>query len=140
MSTLPAILHEQIAALLEAGDRLFERGNDDAALAKYREAEALLPSERERWEASTLVLTAIGDTLFQKGDFASAAEALLDAIDCVGGEENPFIHLRLGQCAFELSELDGAIASLRIAYELAGPDVFDDEDEKYQEFFRSRQN
>ncbi|KAF0814225.1 hypothetical protein IGB42_01124 [Andreprevotia sp. IGB-42] len=139
MSTLPAILHDQISALLDAGDRLFERGDDEGALRKYREAEALLPSVREPWEASTLVLIAIGDTLFQMRDFAAAAEALLDAIDCAGGEENPFIHLRLGQCAYELGEHEGAVESLKAAYELGGPDVFEDEEEVYLALLQVKQ-
>ncbi|SMC28919.1 Tetratricopeptide repeat-containing protein [Andreprevotia lacus DSM 23236] len=139
MSVLPAILHDQIVALLDAGDRLFERGDDDGALKKYREAEALLPSERQPWEASTLVLIAIGDTLFQKRDFAAAAEVLLDALDCAGGEENPFVHLRLGQCAYELGERDSALESFKEALALGGNDIFEDEDDIYLGLLRDIQ-
>lgn len=132
-TTLPAILQEPIQALLDEGDKLFDKGKFDAALAKYTAARDLLPSERERWEASTWVLTAIGDTHFLQGNFVAAQDALQQASVCPEGAENPFILLRLGQCAFELANVDHARTLLQQAYQLAGEDVFEDEDEKYQQ-------
>ncbi|UXY14341.1 tetratricopeptide repeat protein [Chitiniphilus purpureus] len=131
MTILPSILHDQITVLLEAGDRRFEKGDDHGALAKYREAEALLPSERERFEDSTWVLVAIGDALFQLAQFEPAREALDAARRCPQGEDNPFIHLRLGQCLFEAGALAQAQTHLARAFEHGGLAVFEDEDEKY---------
>ena len=68
MTALPAILHEPIQVLLDEGDNLFDKGKFEAALAKYEEARAILPSDPERWEATTWILTAIGDTCFLMGD------------------------------------------------------------------------
>ncbi|WP_148715954.1 tetratricopeptide repeat protein [Chitinolyticbacter meiyuanensis] len=138
MTILPAILHEQITALLDEGDKHFEKGRDAQALAKYREAEVLLPTERERFEASTIVLTAIGDTQFQLGDFNAASETLILALRCPEGEGNPFIHLRLGQCALELGNEARAADQLAQAFETGGVEVFEDEDERYLDFLKQR--
>ncbi|HSC79662.1 MAG TPA: tetratricopeptide repeat protein [Chitinolyticbacter sp.] len=138
MTILPAILHEQITTLLDEGDKHFEKGRDEQALAKYREAEALLPTERERFEASTIVLTAIGDTLFQLRDFSAASDTLILALRCPDGEGNPFIHLRLGQCALELGNEARAADQLGQAFESGGLDVFEDEDAHYLAFLKER--
>jgi len=132
MTTLPSIIHEPIQALVDAGDALFDKGKFEAALAKYSEAYALLPSDKERWEATTWVLAAIGDASFQIGDFASAETALAQAITCPEGADNPFLHLRLGQCAFELGRMELASEALAHALEVAGEEVFEDEDPKYR--------
>ncbi|WP_269531564.1 tol-pal system YbgF family protein [Chitinimonas sp. BJYL2] len=132
MTALPAILHEPIQALLDEGDKLFDKGHFDAALAKYEEARALLPSDPERWEASTWVLAAVGDACFQLAHFGRAREALALARSCPEGEDNPFILLRLGQCELELGQTDSARDCLQRAHLSGGDDVFEDEDPKYR--------
>ncbi|GAA5785005.1 hypothetical protein GCM10007860_02860 [Chitiniphilus shinanonensis] len=138
MTILPSILHDQITALLDAGDRLFEKGDDAGALAKYREAEILLPTERERFEASTLVAAAIGDTLFQLGQHAQVVETLQQALGYPDGDDNPFVHLRLGQSLLETGEEARALDHLARAFEYGGLDVFEDEDDKYLDFLKAR--
>jgi hypothetical protein len=51
---------------------------------------------------------------------------------------NPFLHLRLGQCQFELGNLDRAADELARAYMGAGLEIFDSEDAKYFEFLKMR--
>jgi hypothetical protein len=51
---------------------------------------------------------------------------------------NPFLHLRLGQCRFELGDLDRAADELARAYMADGEDVFDGEDPKYLAFLKTR--
>ncbi|HEY9101474.1 tetratricopeptide repeat protein [Chitinimonas sp.] len=131
-TTLPAILQEPIQALLDEGDKLFDKGKFDAALQKYEEARALLPSDLERWEASTWVLAAIGDVCFLKGDHQAAQAAMQLASNCPEGATNPFIQLRLGQAEFELGKLDQAVIALSLAFATGGEEVFEDEDPKYR--------
>ncbi|QDQ26810.1 tetratricopeptide repeat protein [Chitinimonas arctica] len=131
MSALPDILHQPIQALLEEGDKFFDKGKLDAALLKYEEARALLPSETERWEASTWVLAAIGDASFLLADFAGGHAALSQALRCPEGADNAFILLRLGQCEFELGRPDSARQMLSRAFAVGGDEVFEDEDPKY---------
>ncbi|MGQ5525496.1 tetratricopeptide repeat protein [Chitinimonas sp. PSY-7] len=132
MTALPAILHEPIQALLEEGDKSFDKGNFESALAKYEEARALLPSDLERWEASTWVLAAIGDACFLMGDMVRAQQALAIAVNCPEGAINPFVQLRLGQSEFELGRLDAATVALSLAFATGGEEVFEDEDAKYR--------
>lgn len=132
MTALPAILHEPIQALLDEGDKLFDKGRFDAALAKYQEARTLLPSDVERWEASTWVLAAVGDACFQLADFAAGQQALSLARTCPEGSDNPFILLRLGQCELELGQGEAARTTLLRAHQAGGEEVFEDEDPKYR--------
>jgi hypothetical protein len=59
----------------------------------------------------------------------------MHCLDAIG---NPFLHLRLGQCQFELGALDGAADELMRAYMGAGSDIFKDQDPKYLRFLQSR--
>lgn len=132
MTALPAILHEPIQTLLDEGDKLFDQGKFEYALGKYEEARALLPSDVERWEASTWVLAAIGDACFLMGDMERAQQALSVAVNCPEGATNPFVQLRLGQSEFELGRLDAATVALSLAFATGGEEVFEDEDAKYR--------
>ncbi|MFC4160336.1 tetratricopeptide repeat protein [Chitinimonas lacunae] len=138
MSILPSILHEPIEALCEQGDKLFEQGNYGAALQKYQEAETLLPSDRERWEATTWVMAALGDARFFLGDIEGAAEAFATAQRCPNGLGNAFIHLRLGQCELELMRPERALEQLAEAYRQGGIEIFEDEEDKYLDFLKTR--
>lgn len=51
---------------------------------------------------------------------------------------NPFLHLRLGHCQFELGSFDVAADELMRAYKGGGADVFAHEDRKYLEFGAAR--
>jgi hypothetical protein len=58
--------------------------------------------------------------------------------DDVCATGNPFLHLRLGQCRFELGDLDRAADELARAYMGDGEDVFEDEAPKYLAFLKTR--
>ena len=100
------------------------------------EAFALLPPPFDRWEAATWILTAIGDALFQKGEYERARESLQEAMRCPGAIGNPFIHLRLGQTQFELHNLGRAKDELARAYMGGGDEIFEAEDRKYHHFIK----
>jgi len=55
-----------------------------------------------------------------------------------GGLGNPFIHLRLGQCALEEGHLDEAAEHLARAYMLEGAEILAEDDPKYFEFLKTR--
>ena len=55
--------------------------------------------------------------------------------DAIG---NPFIHLRLGQCQFELGNPDRSADELMRAYMGGGPEIFGNDDPKYLEFLSTR--
>lgn len=84
----------------------------------------LIPEPKDNWEASTWLLAAIGDACFLSNNFRSGNDAFAYATRCPGGFGNSFIHLRLGQCQFELGNLDAAADELCRAYMGAGSEIF----------------
>lgn len=129
---------KQIKTLCSVGDALAERKDYPGALQKYWEAWDLLPEPQTEWDAATWILAAIGDANFLGADFLAGRDNLSMAMNCPNAIGNPFLHLRLGQCQFELSNLDRAADELCRAYMSAGTEIFKQEDPKYFEFVRSR--
>jgi len=137
MTELADALHAKIQSFCEKGDALAEDGSYAAALEQYWAAWDLLPEPKTDWEAATWILTAIGEANFIAGDFTAGRDNLSVAMRCPGAIGNPFIHLRLGQCQFELGDLDRAADELARAYMGAGADIFDGAD-KYFAFLKTR--
>lgn len=128
----------EIKNLCAAGDALAAQAEHAAAVAKYDQAWQLVPDPKNQWEASTWILTAIGDSCFLIDKFKSARQALEYAMVCPGATGNPFIHLRLGQVLFEAGELDLAANELIRAYMGAGEEIFLKDDPKYLAFLKTR--
>ena len=126
-------------------NRLYENGNNlvasesfDAAIQSFKKAYSLIPEPKKEWEESTWVLTAIGETYFFTEDYKNALDPLLDAINCPEGLGNQLLHFRLGQVYYELGSLNDAAENLMRAYMGAGIDIFDDEDNKYLDFLKTK--
>jgi tetratricopeptide (TPR) repeat protein len=129
-------LFAQITEICERGNLAFDDDRFDEAIEEYGRALAVLPPPLERWEASTWVLTALGDCHYLKEEYPEALGYLARAVRCEGGLGNPFIHLRLGQVHFELGNEDRAKNELARAYMGDGPEIFEDQDPKYLTFLR----
>lgn len=138
--TLDDELYQRIMQLTGDGDAFAEAGEYRKALALYAKALDLVPEPIEDWEASTWILAAIGDSHFMLGDFQMARTALSDSMHCPGAIGNPFLHLRLGQSQFEIGNEARAADELMRAYMGAGPEIFEDEDEKYLTFLKTKAN
>ena len=128
----------RVKALCADGDTLATKGDARDAFQKYSEALALLPAPAQNWEAATWILAAIGDLYFGVRKYEKARSTFTDATICPGGLGNPFIHLRLGQCQFELGEMERAADELTRAYMGAGADLFKSEDHKYFDFLKQK--
>ena len=137
MAELPDAVHARIQALCADGDELAGRADYSAALAKYWAAWDLLPEPQTEWNAATWILAAIGDANYLGGDYVAGRDNLATAMHCPDAVGNPFLHLRLGQCQFELGELDRAADELARAYMGAGANIFAGE-EKYFDFLKTR--
>jgi len=137
MAKLSNEIHKRIQALWKKGDSLADEGQYSAALEQYWAAWDLLPEPQSDWEAATWILAAIGDANFLGGDYVAGRDNLSFAMRCPDAIGNPFLHLRLGQCQFELGNLDRAADELTRAYMGAGSDIFEGED-KYFEFLKTR--
>jgi hypothetical protein len=137
MSELDAAVHERIQALCAEGDMLANEAKYSIALSKYWAAWDLLPEPRTEWEAATWILAAVGDANFLAGDFVAGRDNLSTAMRCPNAIGNPFLHLRLGQCEFELGNLNRAADELCRAHMGAGDEIFKGAD-KYFSFLKSR--
>jgi tetratricopeptide (TPR) repeat protein len=130
---LPGETYSRVQCLCQEGDMLADQALFGEAVSKYEEALELLPIPISQWEASTWILTAIGDACFRKKDYQKAVRSLLDTMNCPGAVGNPFIHLRLGQAQLELGNDILAKDELARAYMGGGKEVFHGEDPKYFE-------
>ena len=138
MGGLPDTIHAEIERLCALGDGRAEAERYAEALENYWAAWDLLPEPKTEWEAATWILAAVGDANFLGGDYAAGRDNLANAMHCPGAVGNPFLHLRLGQCQFEVGDLDRAADELLRAYMAAGPEIFEGQDPKYIRFLRTR--
>ncbi|MBU3107966.1 tetratricopeptide repeat protein [Clostridium gasigenes] len=138
MSHLPEKIYKEITNLCSLGDGLVEEQKYSQALNKYFEALDLLPQPETEWEASTWILTAIGDTNFIMKNYEVGRDNLASAMHCPGAIGNPFIHMRLGQCRYELGEYEKAADEFARAFLLEGEEIFKAEDKKYLNFVKSK--
>ena len=137
MAELSDEVHDRIQALCKAGNALAENGQYPAALEQYWAAWDLLPEPQTDWKAATWILAAIGDANSLDGDYTAGRDNLSLAMHCPGAIGNPFLHLRLGQCQFELGNLDRAADELARAFMGEGADIFEGA-EKYFAFLKTR--
>jgi hypothetical protein len=137
METLAEELHEKIKRLCAEGDDAAKDEDFDTAVERYGAAWNLLPDPRTQWEAATWILAAIGDAHYLAGEFERGRKALLLAMQCPDAIGNPFLHLRLGQCQFELGFQIVAGDEFIRAYTGGGDEVFRGEDPKYYDYLQS---
>lgn len=135
---LPREIYKKITSLSAQGDELTENANYAAALRKYWDAFDLLPEPKDQWEAATWLLASIGDANFFGGDYEAGRDNLSFAMRCPDAIGNAFLHLRPGQCHFELGDLDRAAEELTRAFMAEGKQIFENDDPKYLVFVKSK--
>ena len=123
--------HRKIKGLCSFGDRLAKSKRYGDAKEKYLEALKVIPNPRENYEAATWVYVAIGDMNFHSHQYEQMKKSFSSAAECPDGLGNPYIHLRLGQCSFELGNLELAVEELTRAYMGGGAEIFEEDDPKY---------
>jgi len=138
MPELPEETHTEIQRLSAAGDQRAEASQFAEALQLYWAAWDLLPEPKTQWEAATWILAAVGDANFLSGDYEAGRDNLSQAMHCPDAVGNPFLHLRLGQCQFELGALDRATDEFMRAYMGDGGTVFEGQDPKYLHFLQTK--
>jgi tetratricopeptide (TPR) repeat protein len=135
-AALDEALYQQITYLSERGNAFMDAGAPASAAGMFERAMDLLPEPKTEWEAATWLNASIGDALFAQEQYAAARDRFLDALNCPGGPANPFVHLRLGECCYELGETARAKDHLMRAYMLEGREIFASEPRKYYEAIR----
>ena len=131
-------LHRTIQQLAQDGDELARAGKQAEAWVKYAEALRLLPAPVPQWQAATWLYAALGDTHFHRQDWEQVQRWFGIALECPGGFDNPHVHLRLGQAAFQLRDLDKAADELTRAYLGGGLDILLEDEPRYLQFLQTR--
>jgi tetratricopeptide (TPR) repeat protein len=122
---------DEIEELCDLGVDLADSGSYDRALEAYEAAWSLLAEPPHEQEDSAWILGNIGYTRFLQGDYAAGRDDLERALSLPGGDDNAFLHLRLGQCLYELGDLARAAEHFRHAFAIEAEAIFIDEDPKY---------
>lgn len=138
MSELSEDIVLKIEQLSEEGNHLFDGDDFNGAFEKFMKGLELLPQPINQWPEATWLFAALGDVYFFTEDYEMGLKAFSDAVDCPEGLGNPFIHLRLGQCAYELGDLGRAADELTRAFMSDGEEIFEDEDRKYFDFLKTK--
>jgi hypothetical protein len=129
---------EEAERLLAEGDELADEELNEEALSKFQAAWEVLPEPKDDQEPAVRILGAIADSQFYLGRWDACRAAVQHAFRCGGDVANPFLRLRLGQALFELGNEREAANWLVPAYLSEGRMLFEDDDPKYLEFFRSK--
>lgn len=124
------------AEWLEFGEGIEDKSLD-RALTHYRRAWDELPKPKEKQKLAIQILAAIADCEFQRGSWEACQDALKQALEKCGlPEDSPFARLRMGQCHYELGNVEDAATWLVPVYLKHGREPFEDEDPKYLDFFQ----
>lgn len=138
MQELSPSIEKRIDSICAEADDLFDNELCEEALAKYQEALSILPEPIEDYEPSAWLLSSMGDVYLFMEKYEQALFHYEHAMECVDSEDNPYLHLRIGQSLYELHRDDEAADSLFEAYLIEGLEIFAEEDPAYLEFLKSK--
>lgn len=124
-------LYNQIVSELEQGDQYAETEQHNEAIKKYETALNLVPFQKENWEVSLHIYTAMADSYFNLGNYQQASNNYEQALKCPDGLDNGYVWLGLGEAFYELGNMNKAKDALISAYMLEGEEIFEEEDGKY---------
>lgn len=124
-------LYNQIVSELEQGDQYAETEQYNEAIKKYETALNLVPFQKENWEVSLHIYTAMADSYFNLGNYQQASNNYEQALKCPDGLDNGYVWLGLGEAFYELENMNKAKDALISAYMLEGEEIFEEEDGKY---------
>ena len=125
---------ERVNRYFMEGEGFMDIEKYDHAITCFNNAFEVLPKPKTKWASALQILGAKGDACFLKGDFVQGAETFQLCMSH-GGLNNPFIHMRYGQCLFETGETEKCLHEFAIANLKAGVGIFASDDKKYFDFF-----
>lgn len=131
-------LYSRILAFSNQGEKYFDQRQFDKAIAEYEQALSLIPMPQSDWEASTWINTALGDSYFLMKKYEPALNYFYDAYKGPNANDNPFINMRIGQCLFELNNLEKSEDYLLKAFMLDGEKVFRADSNKYLNYLKQK--
>ncbi|TWU08571.1 DUF4303 domain-containing protein [Stieleria varia] len=135
LKTLPDDLRSRVTELRLQGDQFRDAGDDLTALAKYQEAYDLIPEQKIEWSPGCWLLSKMGEVHFRLGNFSDAAQCYLTQLPV--NDESGVLQLSLGECFFELGQLESATKHFATAVQLSGITILEDLDPRYLELIHS---
>jgi len=126
-------LTQQVRQLCADGYRLYDSGDYRLALRAFYQAWLLIPKPQTDYTEAGWVLTAIGDSYFRLGQYATSSESLQSALYCPEADKSAFLQWRLGQCLWHLQRPSEARKLLFRAYKMTGESIFENEDLCYRQ-------
>ncbi|MBR9912324.1 MAG: tetratricopeptide repeat protein [Gammaproteobacteria bacterium] len=124
MSELPQETTRLIKRHCAAAYGAYDKQDFKSALRLFYQAWLLLPKPQAQYPEAGWILTGIGDTYYRLGQYQQACEALQSADFCPDTSDNPFIHLRLGQCLHHMDRQQAAKDHLCKAHRGGGDAIF----------------
>lgn len=137
LEEFPEALSNRIRKLCIEANRLSAKGNYPPALEKLWTAFDLVHEPKDEHLTATWIITLIGDVNYLSKDFEAGRDNLSTGMNLPGALGNPFSHLRLGQCEFEMGDMARAGDELARAYISGGTEIFESENPKYLQFLSS---
>jgi tetratricopeptide (TPR) repeat protein len=134
---LTASTNLKLRQLCQQGYQQLDAGNSKQAIRLFYCAWTLLPKPQTQWQEAGWVLTALGDAYFKKADYKNGEQALLSALHCPKALGNPIIHLRLGQCLYEMGDLPKALEQFQQVVQYGGTALFSTEENKYLQHLKT---
>lgn len=139
--------YDRVNALLDKGNEQLDQDKMEKALDTFKSALALIPVPKDDYEIAYLVYASIGDAHFFSSEFDEGLAAFERAQEVFGGihgHYEPFLMLRTGQSLFVIADRDEdevaqkrAFELLSKALEVAGVELFEDEDPIFLEFAKT---
>lgn len=131
MNELPQETTDRIRELCAEAYEAYDHGKYREALRLFYQGWVLLPKPQTDFPEAGWLLTGIGDSYFSLKQYIPGCEALRSANHCPQTRDNPFIHLRLGQCLYHMGEKTSARTHLHKAFQIGGRNLFQQEKEDY---------
>lgn len=132
--------HDKIVVLSKKGDELFDTGKYGEAIKEYQEGITLLPLPKNKWEAALWLYSAIGDAYFMQKNYEKSLDNFFETHNSYQSQSNPFLNLRIGQCYYEIGNMDKAGDFLLKAYMFEGKKIFKGENKKYFNYINKEFN
>lgn len=122
-----------IESLMDKADKQMDYSSYKKAWKLYEQALDLIPEPKEEHEIYLELMAAMGDVLISQGKNGEAMKLYTKIMRHPDADLNGFLHLRMGQIAYENGKMEYAEAELKRALELGGEELFENEYEEYYE-------
>ena len=132
MKDLEPGLKEQVVELCQKGMEQAEIERYVPSNRTFQKVYDLLPEPKQEWKAYSWLRASVADNHFELKEYAEALVLIEEVLEIDAEyKTNAYIRMRRGQCYLELKRADEAKVELKIAYEMGGEEIFEDEYARY---------